>query len=150
MLNAKPDARADHDQHQAQRVSPRPQQKQTEQGEQSRHRIEGDHNLAGRHAVLEQLVMNVITIRLEYGLTANQSPQDRQSGLKNRQTEGDDRNSDSNHRRGLLGALQCQGTQYESDEQTSAVTEKDGRRIEVKTEKSQDGSSQGNGQQGDQ
>src|ERR1700722_11188693 len=91
--------------------------------------------------------MNVLTIGREYGLTANQPPQDRQSGLKNRQTEGDDRNGDGNDSRRLLGALQCQGTQHESDEQTPAITEKDGGRIEIKTKKPKDGSSQGNGQQ---
>src|SRR6266851_6168924 len=90
--------------------------------------------------------MDVITIGRKYRSAADEAPHHGESGLKNRQTEGDNRNSYSYGRRRLLGAHQCQGTEHKSDEQAPAVTREDGCRIEVETQKTQDRSSQSNGQ----
>ena len=90
--------------------------------------------------------MDVLTIGRKYRSAADEAPQHGESGLKNRQTERDNRNSYGNGRGRLLSTRQRQGTEHKSDEQAPAVTKKDGRRIEIETQKTQDCSSQSNGQ----
>src|SRR6266853_1899554 len=90
--------------------------------------------------------MDVLTIGRKYWSAADEAPQHRESRLKDRQPEGDNGNSYSYGRRRLLGAHQCQGTEHKSDEQATAVTKEDGCRIEIETQKTEDCSSQSNGQ----
>ena len=50
-----------------------------------------------RHAMLQELVVNVLAVSGEYRATADQAANDGEHGFKDRQTEGDDRNGDCDY-----------------------------------------------------
>ncbi len=94
MLNADPDADAENRKHQAQRTTRRPQQEQAQHGEDGGNAIKQDHDLAVRHAMLQELVMNVLGVGCENRPSADQPANHGQNRLEDRQAERDDRNRD--------------------------------------------------------
>src|ERR1700722_14362874 len=90
-----------------------------------------------RMAALQKFVMNVFAVSREYRTAAQKTPENRQRSFKNGQAERNHRNRDGNNRRRLLRALQGKRAQDESDEQASAISQKNSRRAEIKTQKSQ-------------
>src|SRR6202035_5312400 len=80
-LHPEPYTCAKYRQNQAQCVSGGPQKKQAKQSEKTRHRIKHDYHLPGRHAALQQLVMDVLTIGRKYRSAADEAPQHGESGL---------------------------------------------------------------------
>ena len=107
MLNADPDADAKHGEHQAERTSGRPQQEQAQHGEDGGDSVEENHDLAVRHAMLQQFVVDVLAVGGEDGASADQAADDGERRFQNRQAERNDRDRDGNDGRSLLRALQA-------------------------------------------
>src|SRR5262249_20623144 len=110
-------------------------------------RIQHNDHLAVRQTTLQKLVMNVLAIGGEDRSSADEAPQHRESGFENRESERNYRNRDGNHGRSFLCTLERERAQDKADEQAAAVTQENGRGIEVETQESQDRAGQGNGQQ---
>src|SRR5208283_2389887 len=150
VLNPDPDAGSEDSEYQAQGTSRRPQQKQTEQGENGRHTVEKDHHLAVRESVLQKFVMDVLGVGGKDGASADQAAQNGEGGLENRKSEGNYRNGDGDDGGSLLGAFEGEGAQQKSDEEAAGVSQEDGRRIEVEAEESEDGAGERDGHHGDE
>ena len=93
--------------------------------------------------------MDVLAIRGEHWLAADQSTKDRKCRLQNGQTERDHRDGDGDDGRSLLSTLQRESAQHEPYKQASAIAEKNGCRAEVESEESNNSASQGDCQQRD-
>src|SRR5882672_1025067 len=118
-LHADPDADSKHSENQSQRAAGRPQQEQAEEGEHSGNCIQHNHNLPMSKAVLEQFVMNVLTVGGENGTATDQAPENGERRFQNRQAEGNHGNRDRNDRRSFLGSGESEGAQQEADEETA-------------------------------
>src|SRR5579864_1157106 len=136
VLNTDPNSDTQHREHKTEGASGRPQQEQTEHREASRNCVKNNHDLAMSHAVLQELVMDMLTVGGEDGPSADEAADDREHCLKNRQAEGDDGNRDGNDGRRLLRAVESQGAQEKSDEQAAGIAQEDGRRIEIVAQES--------------
>src|SRR5215469_704035 len=91
-----------------------------------------------RKAELQQLVMNVLAVGSKNRAATDQATQYGNRGLQDRKAEGDHGDGNRNNSGGLLCTFQCQGAQEETDEQAARVTQENGSRVEIKTEKAQD------------
>ena len=87
-------------------------------------------------------MMDVGSVGAEQRLAAQGTPHHRERGIEDRQSEGDDGNADGDQRGAFLRARQRQRAKKEADKQAAAVTQKDGRRIEVIAQEPQDGAGQ--------
>ena len=76
------------------------------------------------------------------GRPAEKAAHDGESGFQNGQSERHDRYGHRKQCGRLLCALQSERAQHESDEKASAISQEDGRRAEIKTEKAQNRSRQ--------
>ncbi len=113
-LDADPDADSEHGENQAQGTARRPQQKQAEQREDGRDPVKHDYHLAMSEAMLQQLVMDMLTIGGKYGAAADQAPKDGERRLENRQAEGNHGNGDRDNGRSFLRTGQSQRAEQES------------------------------------
>ena len=84
MLNTDPDSDPQDGEHKTQGAACRPQQEQAQHGKSCRNAVEDDHDLAVRHAVLQELVVDVLTVGGEDGPAADQTADDRERRLQNR------------------------------------------------------------------
>src|ERR1700756_1021141 len=100
--------------------------------------------------MLQELVMDVLTVGGEDGSSTDEAADDREHCLENRQAEGDDGNRDGYDGRRLLRTIECKGAEQETNQQAARVTQKDGRRIEVVAQKSQNRACEGDGHDFDQ
>src|SRR3954466_9048842 len=103
-----------------------------------------------RHAPLQKLVMNVLAVRREHRPTADESAQDRKRSLEYRKAKRYNRNRYGNDRRSLLCTVQSQRAEHETDEQASAISQKNRCRIKVVAEKTENRSRQCQGDQRNQ
>src|SRR4029077_6240972 len=132
-LDAHPDAGSKHGENQAQGAAGGPKQKQAEESEHGGDRIKHNHDLTMGEAVLQQLVMDMLTVSRKNGAPADQAPENRERLFQNRQAEGNNGNGNRDNGGGLLRSCQSERAQQEADEKTARISEKDGRRIEVVT-----------------
>lgn len=95
--------------------------------------------------MLQELVMDVLVIGGEDGASADEAADNRESRFKNRQSERDDGDGYGNDRGSLLRTIEGEGTEQEPDKQAAGITQEDGCRIEVVTQKSEDGARQSYG-----
>ncbi len=103
------------------------------------------------HAVLQQLVVNVLAVGGKHGAAADQTPHDRERRLEDRQSEGDDRNRYGHADGGrLLRSSQRECTQHKTNEQAAGVTQEDGSGIEVEAQESENRAGQADGHERDQ
>src|SRR5581483_2886961 len=102
VLHADPDADAQHRHYEAQGTSGGPEQEETEHGEDGGDPVENDHDLAVRHSVLQELVMDVLAIGSENRTATDQAAKYGEHGLENRQAEGDDGNGNRDDGRSFL------------------------------------------------
>src|SRR6266576_4583810 len=94
--------------------------------------------------------MDMLTVGGEDRSSADEAADHRQDRFENRQAEGDYRNRDRNDGRRLLRTIECEGAEQETNQQAARVTQKDGRRIEVVAQKSQNRTCEGDGHDFDQ
>ncbi len=150
VLNADPDSDTQHGEHETEGTSGRPQQEQAEHGETGRNCVKNNHDLAVSHSMLQELVMDVLTVGGEHGSSADEAADDREHCLENRQAERHDRDRDGNDGWRFLRTIESQGAQEKSYEQAARITQEYGRRIEVVAQKSQDGACKSDGHDFDQ
>jgi len=108
-LHANPNADSQYRENQSQGASRRPKQKQAKQGEHGGDRIQHNHDLAMSEAVLQQLVMDVLTVGGKHGVPADQAPEDGERRFQDRQAEGNNRNGNRDNGRGLLRSGESKG-----------------------------------------
>ncbi len=142
MLHAHPDPDTQYRQHQAQRAARGPQQEKTQHGKDRGHAVQDSDHLPLRKASLQKFVMDVLAVSAEYRPATDETANHRKRRLQDGKPERNDRNGDSDDGGGLLHALQRQRAEHESHKQAAAVSQKDGRRIEVVAEKTQDSAGQ--------
>ena len=151
MLHADPDADAEHGENQAERTSGRPQQEQAEHGENGGDAVEKNHDLAMRHAMLQQLVVDVLAIGGEDRTAADQAANDGERQFP--ESASQKRQPESRRQRWwALFALPASASALstKSDKQTAGVAKENGRGIEVVAEKSENRARQSDRHHGDQ
>src|SRR5580765_7028678 len=100
--------------------------------------------------MLQELVMDVLTIGGEDGASANEAADDGENRFKNRQAEGDDGDRDGDDGGRLLRTVEGKGAEEKSDEEASGIAQEDGRGIEVVAQESEDGARESDGHDFDQ
>ncbi len=73
VLHADPDTDSDHGEYEAQRASGRPEQEEAQHREDRGNAVENDHDLAVRHSVLQELVVDVLTVSGEDGASTDEA-----------------------------------------------------------------------------
>src|SRR5258706_974908 len=98
-----------------------------------------------RQAMLQQFVMDVLTVGSKHGASADQAPENGKRGFQNRQAERNNWNRNRNNGGSLLRAGECESTQEKADEEAAGISPKNSRRIKVVAQEAEDGASQRNG-----
>src|SRR5215469_16283943 len=94
--------------------------------------------------------MNMFSVGGKHWPPADQSPQDGEAGLENRQSERNDGDGDGDDGWSFLRSLKRQRTQHEADKQAATVSQKNSGGIEVETQEPENRASQGQGHQRNQ
>src|SRR6266849_8226486 len=100
--------------------------------------------------MLQQLVMNMLAVGGENGTAADETSQDGERGFKNGQAKRNYWDGDGHDGGRFLRALQGQCAEQKADEEAAGVAEEDCGRIEIESQKAQDGSGKGNCHHSDQ
>src|SRR5579871_6667807 len=132
-MNADPRRRAeDHDHHASHAVTGDAEER--ERGPDTGYSVENQRDAARLETALQQAMVNVIAIRSENGLVAEKAPDDGKARIEDRDSQGHHRRRHSQDGGRLLRPEHTEAAQKKADHQAARVAQKDGSRIEIVAE----------------
>ena len=121
---------------------------QREDGRDAAHSVQDQGNPARAHAAVEKLVVDVVAVRSEDGLMAQESSADGNAGIEQRDGQRHQRRRHPQHGGGFLAPDNAITAEQKADRQAAAVAQKNGGGVEVIAQETKQRACQGSRRQG--